>query len=1422
MKRVGLVVLGVLVLLVVAVVAVPRVIDWNAYKPEIAQAVKEATGRNLSIDGNIDVTIVPGLEFEVSGVRLSNRPGAGTADMLTVERVSGSVRLLPLLGRRLVVDSLVVSQPVAQLEVDASGQPNWAFAPPQGAAATAPAAPPTAGEGEAGALPVSDITLADIRLDKGRVTYIDAATGQRLDARDIDLVLALPNLASPLSFNGRLILNEKPVELTLSLDTPRALLDGSAAALKANLAGEPIQVGYAGNVQQRPVPGLDGVFELDIPSVGTLAAWLQRPLAKGQPDPGPLKMRATFTGEGARVALREAVIEGQALRAQANGSFDGSGEVAKIALNIESGVLDIDRYLPPPAQRADRPAEAPAAISPQLAEPAGPRDALAALSDEPIDLSALRGTEADINVAIGGVKAMGFEVGQVAFTTKLAGGVLAADLRELALYGGKVTGKLRLDGSGAALALDSALTIDRVKVDDLARAARAQVPVTGVASGTLEAQARGASPRALAESLAAKAAFDLGGVDVKDAPAGAISEIRVALDLPGLNSPPNLKGSVVYNRERVTLDLAIDPVKKVLSGERFAARVGVTSKLVRAGYDGWVQQQPVPGLDGVFDLDVPSVGRLAAWLGQPLPKGQPDPGPLKMQATFAGEGARVALKQATIEGKSLNARASGSYDGSGPVAKVTLDLQSQVLDIDRYLPPPAEAKKADGQSPAAPAAASPATATPRGDPLAALSAEPIDLSPLRSTDADVKVAIGGVKAMGFEVGQIAFATRLQSGVLVADLQQLGLYGGKVTGRVRLDGSGDALGVETAFVIDKVDVGRLARAAAAEVPVTGIASGTVEARASGASPKALAEALAGKVAVELAGVQAKDPAIGAISEVKMALDLPGLERPPSLKGSVVYNRERVSLDVSVDPVKTVLSGAPFAAKLGVMSNMISARYDGRILQQPVPGLDGEFVLDVPSVGRLASWLGQPLPPEQPDPGPLKVNATFAGDGAKVALREATIEGQAIRARASGSYDGSGPVAAFDAAVVVEGANIDAYLPPRKTTPEVAKPAKGAPKAAAEPAAGWSDEPIDLAPLKKANGKADVRLHSVRYRDVRIRQGHLTMLLSDGVLRTAVRELQFDQGTAVASATVDGSGQPARLDYQVSVAGVEAEPFLKTFADSDRLTGKADFDAQGTARGRSQKELVETLNGDGRFKFLDGAIRGINLAATLRQAQTLGVGTGGEAQQTDFAELSGSFVITNGILQNQDFKLLAPLVRVNGGGVVPLPPQTVDYKVTAKLVGSLKGQGGEDSLAGLPIAISVTGPWSKLSYGVDWKSVFAEAARDPERLKNMPAALRDAAKGFGVALPVPNIPGTEGLGGVLGTLKGQPPAQQAPSAPAESQPQTGPGAVLQQLQRLVAPPQQPQPSAPAPEQPQQQPQQQPAPPDPLKTLKGLFKR
>jgi len=840
------------------------------------------------------------------------------------------------------------------------------------------------------------------------------------------------------------------------------------------------------------------------------------------------------------------------------------------------------------------------------------------------------------------------------------------------------------------------------------------------------------------------------------------TDVTLTAAMSDADSPLTLQGRMTLNNELVATDLSVDTLGKLSRSQQANVKLALNTKHVTMKFDGTAQQRPVPGLNGVFDLDVPSVGKLAAWLNAPLEKARPDPGALTIHAVFASEGVKSLLKEATIVGSGLNAKASGSVDTSGNVTKVTAVVESGVLDIDRYLPPQPP-KSAQPQ----PAGMAPAglPASPK-DLLAGLSDRPFDLSALRKLDADIKVSIAGIKAMGYEIGRITFAAKAKGGVLTADLGELALYGGNVKGNIKLDGAADALGLDTSVKIDHVTVDRIVRQAmAGALPVTGVVSATLDAKAQGKSPRALAADMRGHLAVDLGGVTVKGVAAHAISQLKFDLDLPGADKAPNFKASGVYNGERVNASASLAPLGKLAAGERFPAMLAVDSKLVTLRYDGMVQQKPVPGLDGTFEVNVPSVGKLAAWVGEPLDAKQPDPGSLKLHASLTSDGAKLALKDAEITGKAINATAQAKFDGGQKPATFDAKIDVQKADLNAYLPPPAAKPAAAKPGLQ------QQSSGWSTEPFDLTPLGKANGKAEVTLAAVRYRELDLAKGDIKLALVDRVLKLTAEKLALAQGTIDSAMTLDTSGGGAKLDYHIAAAGVQARPLLKTIAGSDRLGGTVEFETTVKGSGKNQKELVSSLDGTGHFKVTDGAIYGINLAATLRKAGSLGFGSS-QAEKTDFAELSGSYTIKSGVIDNRDMKMLAPVLRLTGSGTVPMPTQTVDYAVEAKLVASLEGQGGRDALAGLPIPIKVTGPWSGPSYKIDWSSVFRTMASDPERLKTLPSDLSKAAKDFGVSLPIPGGrgSGTSLPGDIMKQIPGMPqaPAPSAqPAAPGDTQ-------------------------------------------------------
>ena len=127
-----------------------------------------------------------------------------------------------------------------------------------------------------------------------------------------------------------------------------------------------------------------------------------------------------------------------------------------------------------------------------------------------------------------------------------------------------------------------------------------------------------------------------------------------------------------------------------------------------------------------------------------------------------------------------------------------------------------------------------------------------------------------------------------------------------------------------------------------------------------------------------------------------------------------------------------------------------------------------------------------------------------------------------------------------------------------------------------------------------------------------------------------------------------------------------------------------------------------------------MRGINLAAMLRNVSTAFLdSSANDTQKTDFAELAGTYTITNGIVKNDDLFLKSPLLRVDGKGTSDLPKRTVDYRVTPKVVASTEDQGGDAGAAGLAVPVQITGPWDNLAFAPDLSGAIDEIIKDPTK-------------------------------------------------------------------------------------------------------------
>ena len=834
-----------------------------------------------------------------------------------------------------------------------------------------------------------------------------------------------------------------------------------------------------------------------------------------------------------------------------------------------------------------------------------------------------------------------------------------------------------------------------------------------------------------------------GALSVRDA-AGretfAATDIAIDAVAPAPDRPVSVTGRLTLSRRPVAFAATLGTLDAVLSGAPFALEATLESGATTARYEGSAGMKPV-AFDGEAILDTASVAELLTWAGRPLPEGSPDPGPLRFAARFAhGEGGAVEVTEATLTGEGVEAGATGRIDVSGAAPEVRLTVEAGRVDLDRYLPLPAPAPAPPSFTASAESAAAPA---PGG-----LSTEPFDPGLFGVVEGEVSLRADTVRFGGEEAGPVDIAVATTGAGYRAALRQLGLDGGTLSGDAKAERADGALALEAALSFDGIPLAR-----AAEGVGGGNVSGKAVLSGAGAHLRALVESLAVAIDASLTDAAFSAPQLAGLS----SLSLTARARPGSrteVAAELVYGGAPAKVAVTLDPLLALAEGDGSDIVATVDTDVLDARWDGAALWRPAPEFDGALKASAASVAALAARLGRPLPEDKPDPGALSLDGALGVIDSRIALTGATLRADAFTATGDADVDVSSGTPRVTAALEVDGLDIEALAAALASRPARSVAAAAPSGDTADPSpqraapAAWSDEPIALDGLRAVDADVRIRLSDARYRGLVLDRGDLSLRLDGGVARVEAADGALAGGTVAAAATVDGSGETLGIDYALDAAGVSVRPLLVAFADTDELSGRLDFSMRGASAGASPNALVSGLNGDGALTLADGALaglelEGVDIAGLLHRAVASIIDEPGDGPpRTVFDSLHGAFSVANGEVVNEDMVARAPLFGLSGSGRASLPRRTVDYRVVAALAARA---GGDNILAGIPIPVGISGPWTEVEYEVAWDGVLAAVASDPARVAALPAGVAIGAAELGIELPAGLV------GGALGVLE-----------------------------------------------------------------------
>jgi AsmA protein len=452
-KRVALLVAGSLVTVVLLGAGLLTFLVLRLdVRGEIERNVEAATGRDLTISGNVGVSYWPVLGLKAQDVTLANVAGGRAPAFIAADEIDIGVELRPLLDRQVNVRRLVFQRPRVALEVNADGQPNWLLRP---APSTTPPPPTTTPPAE-GPVDVARTSLRSVRINDGEVSFFDARQGAGWVAGEVDITTALTSLDAPMRAQGSARYNDRVVEIDASIAKPGAAIRGELTQLTLDIQSELLTAEFQG--QTVATSGeLAGTVRASGPSLRQLASWSGTPL---QDAVGLEQFAVTgrVTIGGGAYTFSNAGFAVDQVRGRGDFVLSELRDKPYLSGRLELFDFDLNPYIsgqaPPPVteEQVEVAAAMPDAGQSQATAEiatveAAPRavDVRQAPSETPIDFAGLRALNADLELVTHAVLIQHMRIDSSRLNLVLNDGFMAATVHNLSLYGGSGRGRFEID-----------------------------------------------------------------------------------------------------------------------------------------------------------------------------------------------------------------------------------------------------------------------------------------------------------------------------------------------------------------------------------------------------------------------------------------------------------------------------------------------------------------------------------------------------------------------------------------------------------------------------------------------------------------------------------------------------------------------------------------------------------------------------------------------------------------------------------------------------------------------------------------------------------------------------------------------------------------------------------------------------------------
>lgn len=523
LKILGIAAASILVLLGIAIVVATIIVDPNEYRDEITSLVKKQTGRDLIIKGDLSLSFFPWIGLSIGETSLSNAKGFGEKPFAQFNNIQVKVELLPLLGKNIVVDTVVLDGVNINLAKNRSGVSNWDDLVQPGVEQKKSKKGMHDDGAMAGSLSIGGVHIKNANLswrdDQADVYYqleqLNLETGALQQGKAIDLELGFNIKDNKAAKTWRVSLSA-----TILMDHSSHSLDVSD--MKLQLAGLELNGGIqVKQMDKQPLIQLNLKSDSFVPRELASDFGIALPATSDDTVFGKARFEVTLKADATKLDISKLLLQLDDSSMQGNVSISNFSHPA-IRYQIEIDEIDADRYMPPAVKQSKQ------------------ENTYASAADDRINLPVemLRSLDVKGVFKIGKLKASNLRSEAVNMDLSAQKGLIRIYPASAKMYGGRYSGDIRLDVRGEQLIVSMNETLSAIQSSPLFKDLMDLDWIEGTANLSAKLTGKGNSVGAIKQQLNGNLEFKFLDGSIKGV--NIPLKIRQAYNaIKGLPAPPD-------------------------------------------------------------------------------------------------------------------------------------------------------------------------------------------------------------------------------------------------------------------------------------------------------------------------------------------------------------------------------------------------------------------------------------------------------------------------------------------------------------------------------------------------------------------------------------------------------------------------------------------------------------------------------------------------------------------------------------------------------------------------------------------------------------------------------------------------------------------------------------------------------------------